>query len=101
MKVKVVVHSIHFDADRKLIEFIQERINKLSNFYGRIIEGEVFLKIDNGNTLENKVAEIKLKVPGTDLFAKKMSKSFEESTDVAVEALRRQLKKRKEKVAGA
>jgi putative sigma-54 modulation protein len=100
MKVKINIHSIHFDADAKLIDFIHERIDKLALFYDRIIEGDVFLKIENNNELANKVAEIKLRIPGNDLFAKKQSKSFEESTDVAVEALRKQLKKHKGKVLG-
>lgn len=100
MKVRINIHSIHFDADRKLIEFIHDRVDKLALFYDRIIEGDVFLKIENTNTMSNKVAEIKLKIPGSDLFAKKQSKSFEESMDVAVEALRRQIRKHKGKLAG-
>jgi putative sigma-54 modulation protein len=100
MKVKINIHSIHFDADAKLLAFIHERIDKLSIFYDRIIEGDVFLKLENNNELANKVAEIKLRIPGSDLFAKKQSKSFEESIDGAAEALRKQLKKHKGKVLG-
>ena len=89
MKVKINIHSIHFDADRKLLEFIQERVDKLAVFYDRIIEGEVFLKVENTTDIANKLVEIRLKIPGSDLFAKKLGKSFEESTDEAVEAIRR------------
>ena len=98
MKVRINIHSIHFDADQKLKAFIHERIDKLALFHDRIVEGDVFLKIENSN-ISNKVAEIKLKIPGGDLFAKKQSKSFEESMDIAVEALKRQLKKHKGKLA--
>ena len=98
MKVNLKIHSVHFDADRKLLEFIQERVDKLSHFYDRIIDGEVFLKVENSHDLENKVAEIRLSIPGNDLFAKKQCKSFEEATDNAIEALRKQLQKHKEKV---
>ena len=98
MKVNLKISSVHFDADKKLIEFIHERVNKLAQFYDKIIDGEVILKIENTHSTENKVAEIKLLVPGTDIFAKKQCKSFEEATDTAVEALRRQLKKHKEKL---
>jgi len=98
MKVNVKISSVHFDADKKLIQFIQERIDKLSLFYDKIIDGEVILKVENSNNTENKVAEIKLLIPGNDIFAKKQCKSFEEATDNAVEALRRQLKKHKEKI---
>lgn len=100
MKVNLKISSVHFDADRKLIEFIQNRVDKLANYYDKIIDGEVILKVENSNDTENKVAEIKLLVPGNDIFAKKQCKSFEEATDNAVEALRRQLKKHKEKLKG-
>ncbi len=98
MKVNLKISSVHFDADRKLIEFIQNRVDKLANYYDKIIDGEVILKVENSHATENKVAEIKLLVPGSDIFAKKQCKSFEEATDTAVEALRRQLKKHKEKL---
>ncbi|MCB0395831.1 MAG: ribosome-associated translation inhibitor RaiA [Flavobacteriales bacterium] len=93
------IHSIHFDADHKLVAFVQERIDKLQQYFDNIIGGEVYLRIEKGNNgIDNKVAEIRLNIPGRELFAKKHAKSFEESTDVAVEALRRQIKRYKEKV---
>lgn len=98
MKVNLKITSVHFDADKKLLEFIQEKVNKLGQYYDKIIDGDVILKVDNNPTGENKVAEIKLSVPGNDIFAKKQCKTFEEATDLAVEALRRQLKKHKEKL---
>ena len=91
--MQVQVQSIHFDADIKLIQFIEEKLGKLSTFHDRIIKGEVFLRLDKSDVNENKIAEIKLSIPGNDLFAKKQSKSFEEATDEAVEALRRQIEK--------
>ena len=98
MKVNLKISSVHFDADKKLLEFIQERVDKLAQYYDKIIDGEVILKVENTASTENKIAEIKLLVPGNDIFAKKQCKSFEEATDTAVEALRRQLKKHKEKL---
>lgn len=98
MKVNLKISSLHFDADKKLLAFVQEKVDKLGQYYDKIIDGDVILKIDNNSTGENKIAEIKLSVPGNDIFAKKQCKSFEEATDSAVEALRRQLKKHKEKL---
>jgi|SRR3972149_1340120 len=95
--MKVNVHAIHFDADQKLLEFVQERVDKLEHFYDKIIDSEVFLRLEKSSDTLNKVAEIKMKIPGMELFAKKQCKSFEEATDNAVEALRRQLKKYKRK----
>lgn len=95
--MKLQVHSIHFDADVKLIDFIQKKIDKLETFYDRMVDGEVFLRLNNEG-IENKTVEIKLKVPGNQLFAKEQAKSFEEATDLATEALRAQLKKFKTKL---
>ncbi len=95
MQVDLKINSVHFHAKEELTEFVQRRIDKLAQFYDRIIDGEVFLKVENNAGEENKIAEIRLRIPGHDLFAKKQCKTFEEATDTAVEALRRQLRKHK------
>lgn len=98
--MKVKIQSIHFNADRKLLDFIEGKVDKLGHFYDNIIGSEVFLRLDKNSNTENKIAEIKLHIPGNDLFVKKQCKSFEEATDTAVETLTRQLKKHKEKTRG-
>jgi putative sigma-54 modulation protein len=95
--MKLQVHSIHFDADRKLVDFIRKKINKLETFYDRLVDGEVFLRLNNEG-IENKTVEIKLKVPGSQLFAIEKARSFEVAVDVATNALRMQLKKFKTKI---
>jgi putative sigma-54 modulation protein len=82
-----------------LIDFINEKVGKLDLFFENIIAGEVFLRIDKSQEGDNKVAEVKILIPGKELFAKKQCKTFEEATDLAVEALRKQVRKHKEKVA--
>ncbi|GAB4404626.1 MAG: ribosome-associated translation inhibitor RaiA [Microscillaceae bacterium] len=96
--MKIQIHSVHFDADVKLLDFVQAKIDKLETFYDRFTDGEVFLRLEKGeHSRENKVVEIKLAIPGTILFAKEHDTSFEAATDQAVESLRRQIKKHKEK----
>jgi putative sigma-54 modulation protein len=95
--MKLQVHSIHFDADQKLIGFIEQKVNKLETFYDRLVSGEVFLRINNEG-IENKTVEIKLKVPGSELFAKEHARSFEAAADMATEALRSQLNRFKTKL---
>ncbi|MGB5977793.1 MAG: HPF/RaiA family ribosome-associated protein, partial [Cyclobacteriaceae bacterium] len=68
--MRLQMHSIHFDADQRLLEFIQKKADKLDTYYDRIVDGEVFLKLDKNETNENKVVEIKLNIPGQQLFAK-------------------------------
>lgn len=97
--MNVQVQSIHFDADRKLIGFIQDRLGKLTLFHDHILGSEVFLRLDHdGDRRENKVVEVKVMVPGRELFAKRQSKSFEDATDQVVEALRKQVQRSKDKV---
>lgn len=96
--MKLQMHSIHFTADQKLLDFIQLKVDKLETFFDRIVDGEVFLRLEKGaHARENKVVEIKLNLPGTAIFAKEHSTSFEAAADEATESLRRQLKKYKEK----
>lgn len=98
--MKVKIQSVHFDADQKLETFIHGKLDKLISRNQNIVLAEVTLKLDKAQTMDNKVTEIKLEVPGSKLFAKKQSKSFEEATDTAVDALNRQLKKYKDKKTG-
>lgn len=95
--MKVKISALHFSADQKLIDFATEKVNKLETFYDKIIDGEVIFKVDKSSEKENKVVEIKVNLPGKDIFAKKNAKSFEEAVDLTVEAIRRQLRKHKTK----
>ncbi|WP_291402870.1 ribosome-associated translation inhibitor RaiA [Daejeonella sp.] len=96
--MKIRVQSIHFTADVKLLDFIQKKADKLDQFFDQIISGDVYLRLEKTEDEANKISEIKLSIPGNDLFAKEQCKTFEEATDKAVESLRRQLEKHKEKV---
>jgi len=96
--MKLQMHSIHFDADQKLIDFIQTRLDKLETYYDRITEGEVFLRLNNNDGVANKTVEVKLFVPGATLFAKEEATYLETATDQALDALTTQVKRHKEKM---
>jgi putative sigma-54 modulation protein len=94
------IQTVHFDADRKLLEHVREKVDKLQQFHDRIIKVDVFLKLDNVvHTIKDKIAEIRVHVPKADFFVKSTSKSFEASFDEALEAMIQQIKKKKEKLA--
>ena len=95
--MNIKINSIKFSPTRKLENFVEGKVKKLGHYYDDIIGAEIFLKVENSQKLENKVTEIKLDLPGSELFAKKQSKSFEESTDNAIDALRKQIIKHKNK----
>ena len=96
--MNINISSVQFDADIKLKDFITNRLEKLNKFFDKINGVEVFLKLSNNQEVDNKIVEIKLLIPGQDLFAKKQSKTFEEATDEVVDALKSQLVKRKDKI---
>ena len=95
--MKVQVTSVHFDADQNLLDFIQKRLDKLETFYDRVTEGEVIMRLNNKDGVDNKTLELKLLVPGTTLFCKEEAPTFESAADAAYECMRRQLVKHKEK----
>jgi putative sigma-54 modulation protein len=95
--MEVNINSVHFKTDKKLEDFIEKKVSKLSGMYEGVIGSEVTLKLENTESRDNKVAEIRLLIKGYDLYAKKQSKTFEEATDTAINALRKQLEKYKDK----
>ena len=98
--MKVRIQSVHFNADQTLLDFIQEKVNKLIHFYDHILGGDVLLKLDKSSDTQNKIVQIKLNIPGNDLITKHQCKTFEEATDLCVDALSKQVKKHKEKQRG-
>ena len=96
----VNIQTVHFDADSKLISYIEKKIVKLNQYHDSITKADVYLKLDNiVHNIKDKVVEIKLIVPRHEFFVKHSSKSFEESFDEAMDALIIQIKKKKEKQA--
>ena len=95
--MKVQMHSVHFDADQKLLDFVQQRLNKLETFYDKVTDGEVIMRLNNKDGIDNKTVEIKLLVPGTTLFSTEDAASFEAAADAATDSLRRQITRYKEK----
>ncbi len=96
--MRVTIQSLHFKADSKLEDFVTTKVKKLGAVYESLIGSEVVLRLENVDDNNNKIAEIRLMIPGQDLFARKQSKTFEEAADQAITALRRQLSKHKEKI---
>jgi len=95
--MRVFTEAVQFKADRKLIEFIEKKVGKMDQYFDRIIEAHVVLKLENSGQVKDKIAEVRLNVPGDIIIAKESSKTFEASIDQAIDALKRQLIKYKEK----
>jgi putative sigma-54 modulation protein len=98
--MNIQIHSVRFDADKKLIDFVHQKLEKLTQFDEDIVNAEVYLRLDKDQERENKISEIKLELPGGPLFARKQSKTFEEATDDAIDALKKQITRHKQKMRG-
>ena len=96
--MNVVIQAIKFDADKKLLDFVTKKVEKLDKFFDGIVKCDVALKLGSATEPENKKVEIKVQIPGNDLFAERKCKTFEEATRQCIEALKQQVKKAKEKM---
>jgi len=95
--MKIIVQSLHFDADRKLLDMINKKYEKLESFYDRITQAEVIMRINKSLNGANKMLETKIFIPGNTLFAKLQCSTFEEAVDLSVDTLTGQLIRHKEK----
>ena len=96
--MKVSVHAVNFTVDKRLVDFIQERLDKLEKYYDKVVSADVFLKVEKTSEKENKIVEVKINVPGDEFLVKKQCKTFEEALELSAESLPRMLVKRKEKI---
>ncbi len=98
--MNVQIRSVHFDADNKLLDHVNKKLDKLRTFHDRIVGVEVYLVLDNVvHNIKDKVAEIKVYIPKHTFFVKHQSKAFEESFDLAFNAMVNRIKRQKEKAA--
>ena len=96
--MKVQTNAVRFKADQKLIHYIDKKVSKLEQFFAKIIEANLHLRLENSGQIKDKVVELKLKVPGETLIVKEQRKTFEESVDKAVNTMKKVLKRYKEKL---
>lgn len=86
--MKVNLQAVNFNAKDELVEFVEEKLGKLDQFYDQIVAADVFLKLDNNNSKENKIVEVRLQVPGDDIVVSKDGQTFEEVINLSVDTLK-------------
>ena len=92
------IKAVHFDISDKLVDFLNKKIEKISRRNESVTKVDVTLTLVKPETAKNKEAGVKLTVPGTgEIFASKTADTFEEAFDLAVDALKPQLEKIKDK----
>jgi putative sigma-54 modulation protein len=95
--MNIKIHSIKFDAGADLLSFIQKKMDKMDKFFDRIVDAEVYLRLNNEG-IENKTVEIKINLPGDQFFAESSARSFEKAMEESAKAVKRKLRKHKEKL---
>ena len=95
--MKVNLQAVNFSAKEELVKFVEDKLSKLDNYYDQIVAADVYLKLDNNNSKDNKVVDIKLQVPGDDIVVSKNGQTFEEIINLSVDTLKRLVIKKKEK----
>jgi len=96
--MKIDIQSIHFDADKKLLEFITHKMEKVRTFFDDIKSVSVYLRLEKDTEKENKIIEVKLNLNGSSIFATEKSTTFEAATDMVMDKLVIQVKKYKDKL---
>lgn len=97
--MKINIQPIDCTPRQDLLDLVNEKLEKLAHFSDRILECKVVLRIEKADKRDNKIVEVRLVIPGHDLFVKKHSESFEESLQKVYEVLQREIKDWKEKVS--
>ncbi len=95
--MNVKIQSMKFDADKKLVDFIQGKMDKMDRFVENALNAVVTLRIDKDDEQGNKVAGVKIEVAGGELLAERRCKTFEEAVDLCLDAIKKQIDKYKEK----
>lgn len=93
--MKIEIQALSFEPEEKLLTLAEDKLEKLGQYSEEIIEAQMTLRFDRSGTRENKFCQIRLVVPGYDLFASKESHSFEEAILRTCEALKQQMSRRK------
>lgn len=97
--MEIQFQTTNFKADKKLLDLITQKLEKLEHFYDKIIDALVYLKVQKSDDKVNKVLEIKLNVYNSTLFVEEHDRTFENAIDKAESALKAQLIKYKEKMS--
>lgn len=97
--MEIQFQNTNFKADKKLLDLIVQKLNKLEHYYDKIIDANVYLKVQKSDDKVNKILEIKMNVFNSTLFVEEHDRTFENALDKAEDALKTQLIKYKQKMA--
>ncbi len=94
--MEINVKSLKFNADQKLLDFVQKKVTRLSRFFEGMDTVEVTLSLSKEP--DNKNVKLQTRVLGQDLVITRNAKTFEDAVTVAVDAMKESIVRSKEKV---
>ena len=89
------VKSLKFDADQKLLDYVEKKVGKLEKFFDNL--GDIDVTLSLLPDPDNKNARIQTRFPGEDLVIERNAKTFEEALTEAVDAMKEKIVRAKEK----
>ncbi len=93
--MEAIFQFVQLAKSERLEELTQKKLDKLETKYDWIIRADVFFKKQDGMDPKGFICNIRLSVPGPQVFAESNENSFEAAMAETVSDLDRQLSKRK------
>ncbi len=93
--METIFQFVQLSKSDRLEEFTTEKLQKLENKYDFVIRAEVHFKKQEGQDPKGFICNIKLSLPGPQIFAESNENSFEAAAVESVRDLEKQLAKRK------
>ncbi|MBR6346070.1 MAG: ribosome-associated translation inhibitor RaiA [Bacteroidales bacterium] len=97
--MEINIKSLKFDADSKLIEYVQKKVSKLEKFFDGVASVDVILSLLPEP--ENKSVRLQTRIPGEELVIEKNARTFEEAVTDAADAMKEKIVRAKEKKFGS
>lgn len=94
--MEIKIKSLKFDADQKLIAYVEKKVDKLERFCDELDTVDVTLSLLSEP--DNKNVQIQTHVLGQDVIIERNAKTFEEAVTDAADAMKEKLTRVKEKL---
>ena len=95
--MEIRVQSIKFNADQKLLDFVEKKFSRLEKFYEAVTSVDVALSLLPDH--DNKSVKVQVSIPGSTIVVEKNAKTFEDAVVDCEDILKDKLVNVKEKRA--
>ncbi len=93
--MEINIKSLKFDADQKLIAFVEKKVARLERFYEGLTEVNVTMTLLHEP--DNKDVKLQIHIPGEELIIQRNAKTFEDAVTECADAMKEKLTRAREK----